>query len=78
MRSILTLKKNFSKEKKSIYQIYFMILGKITFITNFLAFFLLLFFNFSLLDPVPHIECRSGFGSMRENECGSTALLSTI
>ena len=46
MRSILTLKKNFSKEKKSIYQIYFMILGKITFITNFLVFFLFFFLQF--------------------------------
>ena len=45
-------------------------LNKITISTNFLAFFQFSS-NFSLLVPDPHIECRSGSGSRRENECGS-------
>ena len=39
----------------------------------YFAFFLMLFFNFSLLDPDPHIECESG--SSRENKCGSMWIL---
>ena len=42
---------------------------KITISNDFLAFFLCFSSNFSLLYPDPHIEC--GFGSRRENECGS-------
>ena len=56
-----------------IVQIYFKNLNKLAFITNFLAFFLFLFDNFSLLDPDLHMES----GSRSENECGSgsTALI---
>ena len=41
--------------------IYFKIINTMTIITNFLVFFLLLFFNFSLLDPDPggKVNCGS-------------------
>ena len=52
------------------------IFNKLVVITNFHAFFLFLFDNFSLLDPDLHMES----GSRSENECGSgsTALVWTI
>ena len=53
-------------------QIYFINFNKITIVSYFLAFFLYLFFSFSLLDPDQRIKS----GSRGENECrsGSTAL----
>ena len=53
-------------------QIYFINFNKITIVSYFLAFFLYLFFSFSLLDPDQRIKS----GSRVENECrsGSTAL----
>ena len=80
MRSFLELnktKKDYSlvKKKPGSWSKYTVTnLVKISITVNFLAFLLFFFFNISLLDPDPHIEC--GSRSRRKKECGfrSTAL----
>ena len=53
------------KKTMELLQIYFKHFNNITIITNFLAFFLLLFLNLSLLDPDADPE-----GKMNADSCG--------